>query len=59
VSGLGQRVFLPRAMFDTAAHLTLDGLTPEEMSKRLGVPVSLVSKMSEVYGILPSGGEAR
>ena len=58
-SGLGQRVFLPRAMFDATARLTLDDLTPEVLGERLGVPMSLVSKMSEVYGILPSGGEAR
>ena len=48
-----QRVFLPRAMFDATGRLTLDDLTSEEMSKRLGAPVTLVSTMSEVYGILP------
>jgi len=51
---LGERVFLPRAMFDATARLTLDDLTPEALSEGLGVPVSLASKMSEVYGILPS-----
>jgi len=46
---LGERVFLPRAMFDATARLTLDDLTPEVLSERLGAPVSPVSRMSEVY----------
>jgi len=54
LSGLKpQRVFLPRAMFDATGRLTLDDLTPEALSERLGAPVTLVSRMSEVYGILP------
>ena len=44
----GRRVFLPRAMFDADGALTLDDLSPEALSASLGVPVSLVSTMSEV-----------
>ena len=49
---LGQRVFLPRSMFDADGRLTLDDLTPEMVRRRLGVPVSLVSTTSEVLRAL-------
>ena len=45
---LGQRVFLPRAMFDAQGRVTLDDLTPEDITERLGVPTALVSEMSQV-----------
>ena len=51
-AALGARVFLPRAMFDAAGRLTLDDLTPEALSERLGAPVSLASRMSEVCAYL-------
>jgi len=49
---LDQHVLLPRSMFDAGGHLTLDDLTPEMVRRRLGVPVSLVSTMSEVLAAL-------
>jgi putative radical SAM enzyme (TIGR03279 family) len=45
---LGQRVYVPRAMFDATAHLTLDNLSQEDLSARLGVPVIAVSNLSQV-----------
>ncbi|MBM3190306.1 MAG: DUF512 domain-containing protein, partial [Chloroflexi bacterium] len=49
---LGERVFLPRAMFDAEGERTLDDLTPDALSQRLGAPVSLVSTVSEVLAAL-------
>jgi putative radical SAM enzyme (TIGR03279 family) len=49
---LGERVFLPRAMFDAEGAYTLDNLTPTEMAARLGRPVSLVATLSEVLDVL-------
>lgn len=46
---LGERVFLPRAMFDADAALTLDDLTLVELAQRLGVPITLAATMSEVW----------
>ena len=45
---LGERVFLPRVMFDAEGALTLDDLSPQSMQEQLGVPISLVSTMSTV-----------
>lgn len=45
---LGERVFLPRAMFDAAGERTLDDLTPAEIAARLGVQVHLAERLSEV-----------
>jgi len=45
---LGERAFLPRAMFDAPGERTLDDLTPAEIASRLGVDVHLVERLSEV-----------
>jgi len=45
---LGRCVFLPRAMFDAQARLTLDDLTREEIGRHLGAPTAVASGMSEV-----------
>ncbi len=52
---LGQRVFLPRAMFDTEGIVTLDDLTSDEITSRLGAPVELVHNMSEVLDSVHRG----
>ena len=49
---LGQHLFLPQAMFDESGRLTLDDLTVDELAESLGVPISLVSTMSEVVADL-------
>jgi putative radical SAM enzyme (TIGR03279 family) len=56
---LGQRVFLPRSMFNAEGSLTLDDLTPEELAERLGAPISRVSTLSEiVQAMRAAGGKA-
>ncbi len=45
---VGQRVFLPRAMFGSEARRTLDDLTREDIEETLGVPVTLASRMGDV-----------
>ena len=52
---LGQRVFLPRAMFDAEGIVTLDDLTSDEITSRLGAPVELVHNMSEVLDSVHRG----
>ena len=61
---LGERVYLPRAMFDATGRLALDDLTPATLAKRLATPVSQVSSMGEVVESLnrevsptPTAGE--
>ena len=49
---LGERVFLPRAMFDADGACTLDDITPAEMAARLGRPVSLAANLSEILDVL-------
>ena len=49
---LGERVFLPRAMFDAAGERTLDDLTLDDLTERLGVPISPVSTMGQVVEAL-------
>lgn len=49
---LGQVVFLPRAMFDAAGRLTLDDMTPAELSARLGVRTVAASTLGEVLAFL-------
>jgi putative radical SAM enzyme (TIGR03279 family) len=49
---VGQRVFLPRAMFDASGRVTLDDLTRDDLQQRLGVSVVLASRMSEVVEAL-------
>ncbi|MCD6520593.1 MAG: DUF512 domain-containing protein [Anaerolineae bacterium] len=46
---LGERLFLPRAMFDAQARFTLDDWEIDGLAQALGVPVYLVSEMSEVW----------
>lgn len=53
---LGRHLFLPRTMVDAAGTATLDDMTPAAIGQRLGVQVSLVSRMSQVceaMGLLP------
>lgn len=49
---LGERVFLPRAMFGSEGRRTLDDLTREDIEEALGVPVTLASRMGEVVEAL-------
>ena len=39
---LGQRLLLPRVMLRSEGDLTLDGVTPEEISEKLGVEIRFV-----------------
>ncbi len=55
---LGERVFLPRAMFTgrygagaAAPGLTLDDLSLDEISARLGVQVDMAGTLAEVLGL--------
>lgn len=49
---LGDLVFLPRAMFDASAELTLDDMSPAAIGERLGVRVEVAGTMGEVVGFL-------
>ena len=49
---LGDLVFLPRAMFDASAELTLDEMSPAAIGERLGVRVEVAGTMGEVVGLL-------
>jgi NifB/MoaA-like Fe-S oxidoreductase len=49
---LGQRVLVPRAMFEAEGRLTLDDMTVEDLERHLGAPVTLVSRMSDVLAAL-------
>lgn len=49
---LGECVLLPRVMFGSEGRRTLDDVTPAELAARLGVPIALVSKMSQVLAKL-------
>jgi putative radical SAM enzyme (TIGR03279 family) len=49
---LGERVFLPRAMFDSAGLVTLDDLTLEALCARLATPISVASTAREVFAAL-------
>jgi len=51
---LGEHVFLPRAMFDAEAALTLDDLSLAELAQRLGAPMSLAATMSDVLAVCAS-----
>jgi putative radical SAM enzyme (TIGR03279 family) len=51
-AGPGERVFVPRAMFEAEGVYTLDNLTLDELSQRLGVPVTPVATMSDVLEAL-------
>jgi len=51
-SAWGEILFLPRAAFDPEAKETLDGVTVEELVRRLGRPVVLVERWSQVLRTL-------
>jgi len=45
---LGQRVWLPRSMFDEAGEVTLDDVRLEEIGAALGLAVGVAERVSEV-----------
>ncbi|MDH4208312.1 MAG: DUF512 domain-containing protein, partial [Anaerolineae bacterium] len=45
---LGEAVFLPGSMFDSQGHLTLDGVTVNELQHPLGVPVVPAAGLGEI-----------
>lgn len=49
---LGERVFVPRAMFEAEGRLTLDDMTVDDLARQLGAPVAPVALMSEVLATL-------
>jgi len=51
-SHLAGHVFLPRAMFDQSGELTLDDVHVTVFEERLGAPVHVVSRLSEVVDVL-------
>ncbi len=55
---LGQRVFLPRIMFDHPTGVSLDDLTPEEVARAIGRPVTLAETMGKVIATISSGNAA-
>lgn len=56
---LGDRLYLPSAMFDRSGTGTLDDLTLADIAERLGVPVYLAGTLSEVLDTLASEPYAR
>jgi len=53
---LGDRLVLPRTMFDASGELTLDGVTPAEMAEKLRVPVTTADTLSQLLDVTLSGG---
>jgi putative radical SAM enzyme (TIGR03279 family) len=53
---LGAGAVLPGAMFDAATRLTLDDLTPADISAALGVPVGLADSPRELLDVMSSWG---
>jgi putative radical SAM enzyme (TIGR03279 family) len=49
---VGERLFVPRSMFDIAGRVTLDDMTVDELSAALGVPVSPVERVSDIVAVL-------
>jgi NifB/MoaA-like Fe-S oxidoreductase len=47
---LGDRLVLPRAMFDASGQVTLDGFGPGDIEEALDMPVSLAERLSELIG---------
>jgi len=45
----GQTVLLPRVMFDSTGHVTLDNLSIEEIEHALGVPVIMAQSPGEIW----------
>lgn len=43
------RVILPRSMFDAQARWTIDGMTPQEIADRLGVPVTIGAGPQDLF----------
>jgi putative radical SAM enzyme (TIGR03279 family) len=54
---LGEVVFVPRAMLDSAGRVTLDDVTTAEMEASLGAPVVRASTLGEVAGHFDAGGK--
>jgi len=52
---LGERVFVPRAVFEAEGRLTLDNMTVQELEHHLGVPATPASSLSEVLEVLSRG----
>jgi len=52
---LGERAFVPRAMFEAEGRLTLDDMTVDDLERHLGVPVTPVSCLSAVLTALAGG----
>jgi putative radical SAM enzyme (TIGR03279 family) len=51
---LGDAVFLPRTLFDSAGEVTLDDMTALEIGARLGTRVEIAGAMGELVGLLDS-----
>jgi NifB/MoaA-like Fe-S oxidoreductase len=49
---IGERLFVPRSMFDVAGRVTLDDMTVDELEAILGTPVSPVERVSDVVKVL-------
>mgnify|MGYP000986168801 CR=1 FL=1 len=49
--GIGDRVVLPRIMFDSQGARTLDDLTVEGLQHELGVRVDLASSLNELLAL--------
>jgi len=49
--GIGDRVVLPRIMFDSQGQRTLDDLTVEDLMRELGVRVDLASSLNELLAL--------
>jgi len=45
---VGEIVLLPRTMFDATGLVTLDDWTPEQLAARLGVPVRMAARMTDL-----------
>ena len=43
-----EQVVLPRAMFDAAGELTLDDMTPADLTRELGAPIMMANEISGV-----------
>ena len=53
---LGDLVVLPRIMFDHPQGITLDGLTPDQISQALGRPVALATEMNDLKSLVTHKG---
>ncbi len=48
---LGQRLVLPRIMFDHPTGVSLDGLSPQDIERALGRPVMLAETMRDIVSV--------